>query len=321
MRDRGRSAQPADPTASVKCSWRARSCIAKESQNPETLDTLRPRHAGRLDRAQPLYALHGARRVAHAASSTSCCSASSASRSGPCRWSGSRSAAAGVINGIGHFWGYRNFQPADASTQHRAVGHPDRRRRTAQQPPRLRHLGASFRTTGTSSTSAGSTSGCCEMLGLAEVKKVAPRLKLEAGKTALRPRYAAGRHHPSLRRAREVCEVSAYDCADEISRCGRARSPSTCRALKRWLHIDTSSLPRAEREQRRAGTRRAKAPATVYTMRDELAALWERSTASKEQLVHQLEDWCRRAEASGIEALQTFSRQAALLRVSESPAT
>ena len=24
--------------------------------------------------------------------------------------------AAGVINGIGHYWGYRNFQPADAST-------------------------------------------------------------------------------------------------------------------------------------------------------------------------------------------------------------
>jgi stearoyl-CoA desaturase (delta-9 desaturase) len=44
-------------------------------------------------------------------------------------------------------------------------------------------------------------------------------------------------------------------------------------------------------------------------LRDELAQVWQRSTASKEQLVKQLEDWCHRAEASGIEALQQFSRQ------------
>ena len=48
---------------------------------------------------------------------------------------------------------------------------------------------------------------------------------------------------------------------------------------------------------------------TVYTMRDELAAVWQRSTASKDQLVHQLEDWCRRAEASGIDALEAFARR------------
>ena len=46
---------------------------------------------------------------------------------------------------------------------------------------------------------------------------------------------------------------------------------------------------------------------TVYTMRDELATIWKRSTASKEQLVRQLEDWCRRAEESGIAALRDFS--------------
>ena len=43
--------------------------------------------------------------------------------------------AAGVINGIGHCWGYRNFECRRCRDQHRAVGHPDRRRRTAQQPP------------------------------------------------------------------------------------------------------------------------------------------------------------------------------------------
>jgi stearoyl-CoA desaturase (delta-9 desaturase) len=44
-------------------------------------------------------------------------------------------------------------------------------------------------------------------------------------------------------------------------------------------------------------------------MRQELTALWQRSTASKEQLVRQLEDWCHRAEKSGIASLQEFSRK------------
>ena len=44
-------------------------------------------------------------------------------------------------------------------------------------------------------------------------------------------------------------------------------------------------------------------------MRHELAALWERSNASKEQLVRQLQDWCRRAEASGIAPLVDFSER------------
>ena len=44
-------------------------------------------------------------------------------------------------------------------------------------------------------------------------------------------------------------------------------------------------------------------------MSHELAALWERSSASKEQLLRQLQDWCHRAESSGIAPLQDFSRR------------
>ncbi|XLM23091.1 transposase, partial [Chromobacterium piscinae] len=53
----------------------------------------------------------------------------------------------------------------------------------------------------------------------------------------------------------------------------------------------------------------------MYTMRQELTRLWERSSLSREQLLQELQDWCARAEASGIAALQRFSqnlRQTAL---------
>jgi stearoyl-CoA desaturase (delta-9 desaturase) len=48
---------------------------------------------------------------------------------------------------------------------------------------------------------------------------------------------------------------------------------------------------------------------TVYSMRRELMALWERSTVSREQLVRRLQDWCQRAEASGIRPLVEFSKR------------
>jgi stearoyl-CoA desaturase (delta-9 desaturase) len=45
----------------------------------------------------------------------------------------------------------------------------------------------------------------------------------------------------------------------------------------------------------------------LHDMRVELASIWERSSASREQLLVQLQDWCKRAEESGIRALQDFS--------------
>jgi len=44
-------------------------------------------------------------------------------------------------------------------------------------------------------------------------------------------------------------------------------------------------------------------------MRSELAAIWGRSAATREQLVKQLQDWCLRAEASGIRPLVEFSQR------------
>jgi stearoyl-CoA desaturase (delta-9 desaturase) len=37
-------------------------------------------------------------------------------RSGRCRWLWIPITATGIINGIGHYWGYRNFEAPDAST-------------------------------------------------------------------------------------------------------------------------------------------------------------------------------------------------------------
>jgi stearoyl-CoA desaturase (delta-9 desaturase) len=92
--------------------------------------------------------------------------------------------------------------------------------------------------------------------------------------------------------------------------------------LRQWSPADAEvlhSLKRALlRGQAAAGSEGAKlaealknsrALATALAMRHELAALWDRSSASKEQLLRQLQDWCRRAEASGIAPLVDFSQR------------
>jgi stearoyl-CoA desaturase (Delta-9 desaturase) len=216
--------------------------------------------------------------------------------------------AAGVINGIGHFWGYRTFQPADASrnivpwgiliggeelhNNHHAYG----------TSARLSNRWYEF-------DIGWLYIRCLEVVGLADVKKIAPRLKLDPAKThcdlATLQAVVTHRYEVLAKYAKSLRTT----CADEM-RALRASAVSVdFRALKRWLHIDTNTLPQTERDERERVLKASSRLATVYTMRDELAGLWQRSTASKEQLVHQLEDWCRRAEASGIDALRNFSRR------------
>lgn len=214
--------------------------------------------------------------------------------------------AAGVINGIGHYWGYRNFQPADASTNIIPWG-------ILVGGEELHNNHHAYATSAKLSNRWYEFDigwlyiRILETLGLAHVKKIAPKLVLDNSKTScdlatlqavLTHRYEViAKYATSLRQT----------CAGELKALKGAGVDMG--KLKRWLRIDKAALPAAELEQRESAIRQSQKLATVFTMRDELAQVWQRSTASKEQLVKQLEDWCHRAEASGIEALQQFSRQ------------
>jgi stearoyl-CoA desaturase (delta-9 desaturase) len=79
--------------------------------------------------------------------------------------------------------------------------------------------------------------------------------------------------------------------------------------IQQGLQRDAENLPEPERVALERALHASPVLRTLYAMRQELAALWSRSTASKEQWVNQLEDWCQRAEESGILALQEFSRK------------
>jgi len=211
--------------------------------------------------------------------------------------------AAGVINGVGHYWGYRTFQPGDTSKNIVPWG-------ILIGGEELHNNHHAYATSAKLSNrwyefDIGWTYiRLLAMVGLADVKKVAPELMLDAAKTHcdLDTLQAIVTHRYEV--LAKYADALRRTCEGE----GRALSVDW-RALERWLNTDPSTFPAPEREYRERVLKGSSTLATIYTMRDELTSVWERSTAPKEQLVHRLEDWCRRAEASGIEALELFARR------------
>jgi stearoyl-CoA desaturase (delta-9 desaturase) len=216
--------------------------------------------------------------------------------------------AAGVINGVGHFYGYRNFQVEDASTNIVPWG-------ILIGGEELHNNHHAYATSARLSNKwyefdiGWMYIRLMEIVGLAEVKKLAPTVKIAAGKSNcdLQTLQAVITHRYDVL-ARFTRLVKAT-CAEELRKL-RERAPGHAidmQSVKRWLHLDAKLVPAKEKAELEQVLKISKVLDTVYTMRQELVMLWQRSTATKEQLLSQLEDWCRRAEISGIAPLREFS--------------
>jgi stearoyl-CoA desaturase (delta-9 desaturase) len=79
------------------------------------------------------------------------------------------------------------------------------------------------------------------------------------------------------------------------------------RLAKRWLHRDDGQIPQVVKPQVVQAVAQSPALAKLVAMREELRQLWTRTNVSAEQLVADLQAWCKRAEESGVAALQEFS--------------
>lgn len=217
--------------------------------------------------------------------------------------------AAGVINGIGHFWGYRNFDSKDTSANIVPWG-------ILIGGEELHNNHHAYATSARLSNKWYEFDigwlyiRLMEMAGLATVKKSAPSVRLELGKMrcdlATLQAVVTHRYDVLARFSRSVGRT----CIEEFALLGASGAPSVKRSeFVRLLRSDPAFLTLEDRKSLESMFLKSKVLATVYAMRQELSTLWQRSTASKEQLVKQLEDWCHRAEASGISALRDFSLQ------------
>jgi stearoyl-CoA desaturase (delta-9 desaturase) len=217
--------------------------------------------------------------------------------------------AAGVINGLGHWWGYRNFASEDASTNLFPIAiliggeELHNNHHAFASSAKLSHRWYEF-------DIGWAYIRLMELAGLARVKKVAPKLHRDRVKNhidlATLQAVITHRYEVLAKFAHSAKGTYAAE-RRSLQRQGLAlESPAK---LRRLLKRNPAHLRGFERERLESLLAGSPALGTLMAMKEELKSLWERSTASREQLLAQLEDWCRRAEASNIEALQRFSRQ------------
>ena len=219
--------------------------------------------------------------------------------------------AAGIVNGVGHFWGYRNFPCADASTNLLPWGifiggeELHNNHHAYASSAKLSNKWYEF-------DIGWAYIRILQCVGLAQVKKLAPQLRMKLNKTScdLETLHAviANRYEITAKYANSL----KHTYAAEISRLRQHASGKfdvDMARIKHWLHLDEHDLTEQQKSKLSAVIKASGTLHTAYTLRQELAAIWQRSAATKEQLVKQLEDWCHRAENSGISALREFSQR------------
>ena len=215
--------------------------------------------------------------------------------------------AAGVVNGVGHYWGYRNFEAQDASTNLSpwgiVIGGEELHNNHHTYP-----TSAKFSVKPYEFDIGWAYIRLMQTVGWAKVKKVAPRLQLGDVKPVADEKtleaLIANRYEVMAGYARGVRQA----CKDEIATLqARQADVSVLRAAKRWLHRDADKVPAQAQPQ--LAQARAAHPALdkMVTMREELRQLWLNTSQSREQLTADLQAWCHRAEESGIAALREFS--------------
>ena len=211
--------------------------------------------------------------------------------------------AAGVINGIGHFWGYRNFDCEDASRNIVPWG-------ILIGGEELHNNHHTF------ATSAKLSNKWYEFdigwmyiqimsaVGLATVKKTPPKPVL----SDLRP---------ADQNTLEAIIANRYEIMARYSKTLRSFFSNEVQHMqvlaahlgdaRTWLAKDESRLTEQEKlklEELMASNAQLR---KMIEMRRELQAIWSRSSATKEQLLSQLHAWCQHAEESGLTSLREFS--------------
>jgi stearoyl-CoA desaturase (delta-9 desaturase) len=215
--------------------------------------------------------------------------------------------AAGIINGAAHYWGYRNFETPDASTNISPWG-------ILIAGEELHNNHHTYPTSAKLSVKAYEFDigwfyiSVLQRLGLANAKKTPPRLAFGH----VRPVADEKTLEALISNRYEIMAAYAKDMrrafrGELVALQARSADASVIRTARRWLHRDAEKVPAAALAQ--LAVARAASPVLdkMVLMREELRQLWLNRLQSREQLAADLQAWCHRAEASGIAVLQEFS--------------
>ena len=217
--------------------------------------------------------------------------------------------AAGVINGVGHYWGYRNFETRDASrnivpwgiliggeelhNNHHAYG----------VSARLSNKWWEF-------DIGWLYIRILETLKLAKVRRIAPKTSFasEFGVVDMETLAAvvSNRFHvlklygshviaPVMRAQAKLCEAGA----------GRRQ----WRKIRKWLVSENPAVETSHDATVAKTIEGNHTLRTIYDFKQRLKDVWTKRSKDQAELLARLQAWCAEAEASGIAALREFSLQ------------
>ena len=218
--------------------------------------------------------------------------------------------ATGIINGLGHWWGYRNVESPDASRNVLpwgiVIGGEELHNNHHTYP-----TSAKFSVKPYEFDVGWIYIRGLEMLGLAKVRKTPPKLALGAVRTAdgqTLEALIANRYEVMAQYAAALKHAVSAEL-DKLKAQGAKNSArwAEMHLARRWLHRDDDKIPHRVKPQMAQALAQSPALAKLVAMREELRQLWTRTNVSAEQLVAELQAWCKRAEESGVAALQEFS--------------
>lgn len=216
--------------------------------------------------------------------------------------------AAGVVNGLGHYWGYRNFECPDEARNVSPIG----------WILGGEELHNNHHTYGTSAKFSvkwwefdigWGYIRILQALKLATVKRLPPETVRVEGKTAIDvdtlKAFITGRFQVMAHYTENVVMPVLREEKAKAGNAGRV-------LLDRARHVlirERSLVPVEDKDhlinllEERATLR------LVYQYREKLEDIWARTTASQKELLEALQEWCHQAEATGLEALREFARQ------------
>ncbi len=215
--------------------------------------------------------------------------------------------AAGVINGLGHYFGYRNFDSPDASTNIIPIGILI----GGEEMHNNHHAFASsarFSIKWWEFDIGWLYIQVLSLLKLVEIKKVAPRPKINLYKQAVdtdtvRAVINNRMHVMSDYAKRVVSQVYK----EEHSKAKPEAKPILNR-LKHMLNMPQISIDPLHHKHLQELLENNESLKIVYEFRQRLQKIWLEKTASYDNLMHDLQEWCKQAEQSGIKALEDFAQ-------------
>lgn len=215
--------------------------------------------------------------------------------------------AAGVINGLAHFWGYRNWQTDDASTNISPLGiiiggeelHNNHHAFAASA--RLSSKWYEF-------DMGWMYIRILEILGMAKVRNVAPRLTVNPSKQVVDLDTVSA----VLGNRLQVLSNFSRQVTQPVLNAELCQNQPDCREQKRLLQrLFSHAKPldqgtSAHLQQLLADKQALQA---VYQCQQRLLQLWERTTHSQEARLEAVQDWINQAENAGVVALAQFAQR------------